>query len=58
MKVADLKHDRLRAHHIEQLNKLGYHDTEGKSLYQLTSILKVKEFEQINHDSADSVWFE
>lgn len=58
MKVADTKEDRLIAHHVEQLNKLGYFDTEGKSLYQLTSILKVKEFEQINHDSPKNAWFE
>jgi len=58
MKVANLKEDRLIAHHVEQLNKLGYTDTDGKSLYQLQSILLVKEFEQINHDSSENVWFE
>lgn len=58
MKMADLKEDHLIAHHIEQLNKLDYFDTEGKSLYQLTSILATIRFNQINHDSSESVWFE
>lgn len=58
MKAADLKEDHLRAHHVEQLNKLGYYDTEGKSLYQLTSILARERFNQVNHDSSESVWFE
>jgi len=58
MKVADTKEDRLHAHYVEQLNKLEYYDTEGKSLYQLTSILARERFNRINHDSPDSAWFE
>jgi demethoxyubiquinone hydroxylase (CLK1/Coq7/Cat5 family) len=58
MKVADTKEDRLRAHYIEQLNKLGYHDTNGKTLHQLNSILATLRFNRINHDSAANVWFE
>lgn len=58
MKVADTKEDRLIAHHVEQLNKLGYTDTEGKSLYQLRSTLARIRFNQINHDSSENVWFE
>lgn len=58
MKVADTKEDRLIAHHVEQLNKLGYTDTEGKSLYQLTSILARERFNRIDHDSSANEWFE
>lgn len=58
MKVADTKEERLHAHYIEQLNKLDYFDTDGKTLYQLTNILTRLRFERINHDSADNVWFD
>lgn len=62
MKVADTKEDRLIAHTAAQLHKLGYYDTTGKTLYQLTSTLarvrRIREFEQINHDSSENVWFE
>lgn len=58
MKASDLKEDMLRAQYIEQLNKLDYYDTEGKSLYQLTNILTRLRFNQINHDSAENAWFE
>lgn len=62
MKAAELKEDRLRVHYIKQLNKLGFYDTEGKSLFQLTSTLsrirRIEQFHEINRDSAENVWFE
>jgi len=62
MKVADTKEDRLIAQYTEQLHKLGFTDTHGMTLYQLASRLarerRIKESEQINHDSSENVWFE
>lgn len=39
MKVASTQEDYMVAHITEQLNKLGFHDTEGKSLFKLTAVL-------------------
>lgn len=39
MKVASTQENYMIAYVIEQLNKLGYYDTTGKTLYKLTSTL-------------------
>lgn len=39
MKVASTQEDYMTAYVVEQLNKLGYYDVEGKSLYKLTATL-------------------
>lgn len=62
MKIVELKDRYVHAHYIEQLNKLNYLDTEGKTPTQLRSILTklraIEQFKQINHDSSENVWFE
>lgn len=39
MKVSNNQDDYMIAYVTEQLNKLGYYDTTGKSLFSLTSTL-------------------
>lgn len=62
MKVADTKEDRLIAHTAAQLHKLEYYETNGKTLYQLTSTLarvkRIRAFEEIDHNNPANVWFE
>lgn len=39
---------------IEELNRMGYHDTEGKTLKELTTRLAVL---QIQVDNDNNAWF-
>lgn len=62
MKAHDLKEDRLRAHYIEQLEKLGYKGVKDQSIDNLTSLLsqarQINKFKEIDRDSAANAWFE
>lgn len=48
---------RKTAYYIEQLNKLGYYDTDNLSYAELKQKLTVARMKHIDYSSADNEWF-
>lgn len=57
MKAVDVLETAKRDHIIEQLHKLNYTDTEGKSYRELKHKLATFQAIEVNVNSPESKWF-
>jgi len=56
MKLAETEY--IKSHYIEQLNKLGYYDTDGLSPDELKVKLAIARMKNIDYSSPENKWFE
>lgn len=57
MKLIDIHEEYMTNHIIDQLNDLGFYDTEGKTQRELKYILARKRITEIEPDVPGQGWF-
>ncbi|MCJ8008099.1 hypothetical protein ACFFF5_17900 [Lederbergia wuyishanensis] len=57
MRAFEAKQDIMMNHIIEQLHRLGYYDTAGKSRRELVSQLAILRATEVNVENQENEWF-
>lgn len=57
VKAYDTETQRMMAHYVEQLHKLGYTDTDGLDYEELKQKLTIARMKHIDYSSSENVWF-
>jgi len=57
VKSHDINEQRMMAHYVEQLNKLGFYDTDGMGYLELKQKLAVERMRNIDYESPANQYF-
>lgn len=57
MKSHDFNEQRMMAHYVQQLNELGFYDTEDMGYLELKQKLAIERMKQIDYDSPSEQYF-
>lgn len=57
MRPTTIEHNLKESHVINQLNKLGFYDTAGKSYRELKMKLALERAKQVEVSSSKNAWF-